>query len=1078
MMVAKARTLLLVSCLCLFLHSNSMAESSFDNRWSHVVVDGPGIAEEHCAVAIDGQGNPSIAYYDGANRALKFARLVNGTWQTETVDATTMVGKWTSLAIDVGGHPHIAYYNEMFGDLKYATHNGVAWSIQTVESDFDIGRYAAIATRGFNQPVIAYYNATHTDLKLAELNGTIWATQTVDSAGDVGSFASLAVDRVGNLHISYFDATNERAKYAQRVNGVWTLETLPTWGTALGRTSIALDTEGTPHVAFDDMFTSGPSSQKIAYVTKVGPNWTLNTSDPIPIGTTDTSVSLALDPSGTPNIVYSDGVGVHSAWYGTRLETAFMRGIGDPIHQSQSTSLAIDSFYTAHVAMVNAANGELAYMTQPMGTPPNNIDTQFNIPDLSSQVPDERFSSAGDFNNDGLDDILIGASFASPEGRTQAGQIHLFLGRPNRVATLNASDADVTWDGLTAFDHAGDQVAPAGDVNNDGFDDILISVPKADPNGFTDAGQVFLVYGNANPAAGITAVTINGTATTTVFDMAPAGDVNGDGFDDVLIQSRASGPPVVLSTHVLYGSGSLPAVMDIDQIDVTLATTGVLSPVPGDVNNDGFDDILITRRGIGGITGIYYSGPSLPTGRTQADADVTISGDIWTASFVGDINGDSFDDFSVGQTDKRVVVDGITSVGETDVFYGGPSLPATTSAANADVRILATQYGFLGFYIEGGRDFNGDGLADLLIAAPSDGPRDDSQGVLGAVYILFGSPSLPSVMTSAEMDVRILGPHARDTIGDLMAFAGDFDGDGFDDVLSGIGHDGLPTVYLTYGPRHDYTLSRFDGEVFEPTSTHDDAPGLLNPTVATPVHFGSANAADILFAINGKNESYYYFDNTAAQTYTLLPTTLTQIPGSGPLENLWADAVPRVPDFLLGWDPDGDGNDEVWAFVGSDFYVFDWNAQQFGAAQPLSTIGAAGLAFQTVTHHDSGGGLENLVAFDGSTAFLYNPTTLSGGMTAPLSSFTADGSSFAPEFTLATDGDLNGQNEMHVIDLDTNALWTYNESTGKLDKNAAPFSQLWPRGVVALDATQGDFLFAFKPAPIAVPQQFYSVLHR
>jgi len=160
-------------------------------------------------------------------------------------------------------------------------------------------------------------------------------------------------------------------------------------------------------------------------------------------------------------------------------------------------------------------------------------------------------SSAGDINGDGIDDILIGAHLADPNGSDVAGQSYVVFGSNSGfdtnidLNTLNGANG-FSINGIAAGDLSGFSVSSAGDVNGDGIDDIIIGAVRADPNGVFDAGQSFIIFGNSNGfSASLDLSDLNGTNGFIINgvnegdlsgrSVSSAGDVNGDGIDDIII---------------------------------------------------------------------------------------------------------------------------------------------------------------------------------------------------------------------------------------------------------------------------------------------------------------------------------------------------------------------------------------------------------------------------------------------------------------------------------------------------------------------------------------------------------------
>src|SRR3990172_4176927 len=167
-------------------------------------------------------------------------------------------------------------------------------------------------------------------------------------------------------------------------------------------------------------------------------------------------------------------------------------------------------------------------------------------------------ASAGDVNGDGFADLIVGARLANPGGDSAAGESYVVFGKESGfaasfdLATLNGSNG-FRLDGIDAGDNSGFSVASAGDVNGDGFDDLIIGAHYADPGGDGSAGESYVVFGKASGFAasfdlatldgsngfrldGIDAQDFSGRSVTS------AGDVNGDGFDDLIIGARSADP--------------------------------------------------------------------------------------------------------------------------------------------------------------------------------------------------------------------------------------------------------------------------------------------------------------------------------------------------------------------------------------------------------------------------------------------------------------------------------------------------------------------------------------------------------
>jgi Ca2+-binding RTX toxin-like protein len=435
-------------------------------------------------------------------------------------------------------------------------------------------------------------------------------------------------------------------------------------------------------------------------------------------------------------------------------------------------------------------------------------------------------AAAGDVNGDGYGDFIIGAMNAH-DGTDVPGAAYVIFGAPG----LTSTPVDLaTLDGSNGFkiigaangDSAGYSAAGAGDVNGDGFADLLVGAPYANAAG-SMSGASYVVFGKAAGFAPTLALSsLNGS---NGFRMVPeaanhlnghavggAGDVNGDHFADVIVSSLfadASGGRI----YVVFGKSAFTANLQLSGLNggngfrltgVAGSNSGYAVGGGGDVNADGYDDVIIGAYNAaphGTRTGAAYVIYGKKTGFDASLALATLDGSKGfsllgnasddqagvAAAILGDVNGDGFDDIAVGA--HAADPNGVATSGTTYVVFGkATAFPAEFALAGVN--------GTTGFMLHGGAvteragtdvhpagDLNSDGYGDIAIGTYT-------LGVIGKGYAVFGhAPPFAANVDLPTLDgsngFKVTGETSSDAVGRSIAAAGDTDGDGFGDLLVG-----------------------------------------------------------------------------------------------------------------------------------------------------------------------------------------------------------------------------------------------------------------------------------------------------
>ena len=502
--------------------------------------------------------------------------------------------------------------------------------------------------------------------------------------------------------------------------------------------------------------------------------------------------------------------------------------------------------------------------------------------------------------------------------------------------------------------HLGTSVATAGDVNGDGYSDVIVGSPGEN----TNTGEAYLFLGGPGGLATTPAWWATGTAQQDYFgqSVATAGDLNGDGRADVVVgapgistfTATAPGYAVVYygqATAPYLGSPiSLPSTACITGVAASTADFGFSVSTAGDVDADGVDDVMIgapstllssdvppKRTGMVCIfpghagTGISASSSYhlLAPDPLSTPPFGRISGFGASVSTAGDVNGDGIRDVLIGAPSSQTATSG---VGATFLYRGtggSPALSWVQAGDNANANF--------GTSVANAGDLNGDGFADIVIGAPHNGAYLANSG---AVFIFHGADSAsgisvpatdcdPSnIYTTIPAQYCDFGPAAGAQMGASVATAGDLNADGYADVAVGMpgvsnALGGTGAVEIIYG-------HNAGGYVFGDQVLTVDVTSLgsgLGASVATAGDTDGNGFSELLAGTPG---------HASGQVEEGLVTLWAGSANPPPNSTVWQFApanAARTGDSLATADVNGDGRSDV--VIGAP--LFDGGASDQGA---------------------------------------------------------------------------------------------------------------------------------------------------
>jgi hypothetical protein len=378
-----------------------------------------------------------------------------------------------------------------------------------------------------------------------------------------------------------------------------------------------------------------------------------------------------------------------------------------------------------------------------------------------------------DVNGDGIADLAIGASSAGGS----AGAAYVYLGKgPSGIASPGTALTPVGG-------NFGLAISSAGDVNGDGFGDVIVGA---------DADMTAYVYlGGAGGISTSPVATLQGTDSYFGWSVASAGDVDGDGYGDVVVGAFGANSNAGAVYVYRGGPGGTATTPAYTLHGFAGAELGTAVAWAGDVNGDGYGDVLVGASGVSSYTGAayVYLGGASGLGATPITIAAPAAGDSfgYSAWSADDVNGDGYADIVVGAN---------YSTGAAYVFNGGTS--GTALSPSTSLTSPGGANSFFGCSVSTAGDVNGDGYADVVVGAFE---TVVSGANVGSAYVYLGAAA--GLSTSVATTLTNPNPPAGGGgfFGFAVAGAGDINGDGLADVAVGADENagGVGDAYVYYG---------------------------------------------------------------------------------------------------------------------------------------------------------------------------------------------------------------------------------------------------------------------------------------
>jgi len=567
-------------------------------------------------------------------------------------------------------------------------------------------------------------------------------------------------------------------------------------------------------------------------------------------------------------------------------------------------------------------------------------------------------SGAGDLDGDGYADLVVGAR------GNNSGAVYVYYGSSTGVRS--SSEARLTASDGASSDYFGYAVSGAGDLDGDGYADLVVGAYGDDDNYLSDSGSVYVYYGASTGVSGSSEakLTASDGAGSDFYGYAVsgAGDVDGDGYDDLVVGAYGDNDDGLDSGSVYVYTGSSTGVRSSSELKLTASDGDTMDYFgrsvsgAGDLDGDGYDELVVGAYGDdSGAAYVYYG--SATGVRSSAEAKLTASDGAASDAFggsvsgAGDVDGDGYDDLVVGApgdddmgsgSGSAYVFSGDCLDGDSDGYCDYDDCDESDSTVHPG----ATEA------IDDGRDQDCDGTELCYADADDDGYTDGSTLVASTDTDCTDPGEATSSSPTGECDDTdaSIHPAATEGVGDEV----DSDCDGTELCYADLDDDGHIDGRTLVASGDTDCTDPGEGTASDPTGECNDSDATIFPGAAEAVGDGvdsDCDGTELCYA-DADDDGYTDGTTTVASTDNIACTDAGEglaTDPTGECDDTNAAVHPAADEVCDGLDNNCDGITDDDSAVDASTWYADTDGDGYGDAgstraaceQPADTVADA-----------------------------------------------------------------------------------------------------------------------------------------